>query len=295
VERNFDRENAVSDFLIQVAGLLLLCGLVFGGWLRWINPYEATLDTQQKGLLVLVILTIAGGAGGGVFWWMVSPISFSWQLPPLAFRMLGAAGFAFAITGLHVMHRRRASLIRDYIILLAVYLVPLVGAILLFHLDRFNWHAPITYAFFIVAGGMAAAAVWFIACRTMPPFDESPNPVPSTLVRSYLFLVMVIFGAWGLTLFIFPSGRLPQIWVWPQDALTTRLIATMLLTIGTAGLLGRSNTEAVKMSACMFVVYGFGVMFACSANASMGRPIPFTYLVAFALLALTSVPLFRTA
>ena len=50
VERNFDRENAVSDFLIQVAGLLLLCGLVFGGWLRWINPYEATLDTQQKGL-----------------------------------------------------------------------------------------------------------------------------------------------------------------------------------------------------------------------------------------------------
>ena len=224
-----------------------------------------------KRTLVLVILTIAGGAGGGVFWWMASPISFSWQLPPLAFRMLGAAGFAFAITGLYVMHRRRASLIRDYIILLAVYLVPLVGAILLFHLDRFNWHAPITYAFFIVAGGMAAAAVWFIACRTMPPFDESPKPVPSTLVRSYLFLVMVIFGAWGLTLFISPSGRLPQIWVWPQDALTTRLIATMLLTIGTAGLLGRSNTEAVKMSACMFVVYGFGVMVACAAECQHGQ------------------------
>jgi hypothetical protein len=274
----------------------LLCGLIFGGWLRWINPYEATLDLQQKGLLALVILTIAGGAGGGVFWWMAAPLSFSWQLPPLAFRMLGAAGFAFAITGLYVMHRRRASLIRNYIILLAVYLVPLVGAILLFHLDRFNWHAPITYGFFIVSGGMAAASVWFIVSRTDPPFDDdSPGRVPSTLIRSYLSLIVLIFGAWGLTLLIFPSGRLSQIWVWPQDALTTRLIATMLLTIGAAGMLARGDTESVKTSACMFVVYGVGVMVACALNASMGRPIPFTYLVAFALLALTSIPLLRTA
>lgn len=286
----------MSDLLVQVAGFLLLCAMVLGGWLRWIKPYEATLDLQQKGLLALVILTIAGGAGGGVFWWMASPLSFSWQLPPLAFRMLGAAGFAFGITGFYVMHRRRALLIRAYIIMLAVYLVPLVGAILLYHLDRFNWHAPVTYAFFIISGGMAAAAIWFIACRTMPPFDDdNPRRAPSALVRSYLSLVVVIFGAWGLTMFIFPSGRLPQIWVWPQDALTTRLIATMLLTIGAAGILGCANTEAVKMSACMFVAYGVGVMVACALNASMGRPIPFTYLVAFALLALTSVPLLRTA
>jgi hypothetical protein len=289
------------NLLLDIVAASSLLAAVRGGWVRWVKPYETMLDARQKGLMALAILTIAGGAIGSPFWWLAMPAGFSWQLPPLASRMLGAAGLAFATTGLYVMHRRRASLIRAYIELLAVYLAPLVCAILLFHLDRFDWRAPITYGFFIVSGGMAASAVWHLARRTdLPPFADERRPTsPAVFTRLYLLLVAVIFGVWGLTLFLFPNGILngfanglaAQIWVWPQDALTTRLIAVMLLTISTAGILSLRNGAAVTMSCWMFAVYGSGVTVACVVNAIMGKPVPSTYAAAFALLALTSLPL----
>jgi len=90
------------------------------------------------------------------------PGSFSWALPLLAARLLAAAGIALAVTGCYEIEQKKESLIRSYIVMLAVYLASLVAAILLFHLDRFDWRAAITYAFFAVAGGMTIAALWHL-------------------------------------------------------------------------------------------------------------------------------------
>lgn len=46
-------------------------------------------------------------------------------------------------------------------LMLAVYLAPLLVVIPLFHLDRFELSAPITYAFFAIVLPMTAAALWY--------------------------------------------------------------------------------------------------------------------------------------
>ena len=78
--------------LEQVLGLALLLGAIWFGWWRWIAPYRKGLDSQGVGLLMLAVLAIAGGFIGSPFWWTDAPNSFSWALPPLAVRLLGAAG-----------------------------------------------------------------------------------------------------------------------------------------------------------------------------------------------------------
>ena len=60
------------------------------GYRRWVGPRETGI--QGKGMLQLSVLTLAGGLLGSVGWWLDDPRSFSWDLPPLAGRMLASAG-----------------------------------------------------------------------------------------------------------------------------------------------------------------------------------------------------------
>jgi hypothetical protein len=276
--------------LEQLAGLFLMLAALALGWWRWIAPYRAHLDSQGLGLLTLAVLTIVGGLIGSPFWWIDDPNSFSWALPPLAGRLLGAAGFAFAVTGCYALEQRKERLIHSYIVMLAVYLAPLVGAILLFHLDRFDWHAPITYAFFVVAGGMAVAALWHLVRGTTLSKDFQDGTVqrvPAGL-RTWLWLVAIVSGAWGAAMFIYPPGPWPQIWVWPQDPLTSRLIATMLLTLCAGAFTALQSTAQARMSLWMFVAYGFLAAAGCFMNLVGGKPIPEAYTSAFCALGVIS-------
>jgi hypothetical protein len=91
--------------LFQIVGLsLLLAGLALG-YGRWIKPHASVLDWQGKGLLLLVVLTLAGGFIGSPFWWMDEARSFSWDLPPLASRMLASAGWSFVVVCWLVLER----------------------------------------------------------------------------------------------------------------------------------------------------------------------------------------------
>jgi glucan phosphoethanolaminetransferase (alkaline phosphatase superfamily) len=185
---------------------------------------------------------------------MSDPNSFSWTLPPLAGRLLGAAGFSFAVIGCYVLESRQQQLVRAYIVMLAVYLAPLVAAILLFHLGRFNWSAPITYAFFVVAGGMAAAALWHLGRRTTlgKSFQDRPAEQVPIFMQGWLWLVAIITGLWGLAMFIYPRGPWPEVWIWPQDPLTSRLIATMLLTLCAGAAMGLRSVALARMSLWTF-------------------------------------------
>jgi hypothetical protein len=280
----------------QIVGLALLLSFVWLGWRRWIEPYREGLDSQGIGLLMLAVLAIAGGFIGSPFWWIDDPDSFSWALPPLAARLLGAAAFAFGVVGCYALEQRQQRLVRSYTVMIAVYLAPLVGAILLLHLNRFDWHAPITYAFFLVAGGMSLAALWHLARSTTlgESFRDASAGSIRAIVQMWLWLVAAVAGLWGLAMFVYPQGPLRLIWVWPQDPLTSRLIATMLLTICAAAILGLRSAAQARMSLWLFVVYGIGAAVACFWNLVAGLAVPAAYAGAFCALTVVSIALLMT-
>ena len=278
--------------LLQIFGLVLLAlGIGFGYW-RWIKPYKDTLDLQGKGLLFLVVLMVMGGLIGSPFWWMDEALSFSWDLPTLASRMLAAAGWSFAVIGILVLERPTYRRLRLVLILLFVYLIPLAIAAPLFHLDRFDPTAPITYAFFAIVVLMVASTVWYLL-RQPDIFPDGPEDLasPSTAVRGWLLLVAIIMVLWGLALIFTDSGPSELIWVWPGDLLTSRLIGVMLLTIAAGAVYSLPATGTARPMLAMMLVYGLGLSLASMWNAFAGKPVKISYALVFGIIFLVSAVL----
>ncbi|HYN88862.1 MAG TPA: hypothetical protein VER55_10040 [Ardenticatenaceae bacterium] len=273
------------DFLMQVLALLVLLAAVWWGYRRWIQPRGASLDLQGLGLLGLITLTLMGGALGSIPWWLDDARSFSWDLPPLASRMLASAGVAFATVTFMALERPNRRRLRLVLLLLATYLAPLVAAILLFHLDRFDPAAPITYGFFVIAGGMTIGALWYLLRQPDIPNQAPADPTPPTpTVRWWLSAVAVLTGLWGLALFLTDAGPLAAVWVWPGDLLTSRLIAVMLLTIAAGAMTSRGLAELARMILAMIVVYGLGVVLTNLSLWLVGKPVRPAYLLVFGVL-----------
>lgn len=283
----------MGSFLLQCFGLVLLGGGVWLGYTRWIKPQQNTLDKQGLLLLVLVVLTWMGGFIGGPFWWFDQPLSFSWDLPPLASRMLASAGWAFVVACYFALQRPSQKRVRLVLVLLAVYLVPLVVVILLFHLNYFDFKAPITYAFFVIAGGMAVATIWFLL-RPLPVLpDTAQDSAPaSAMLMGWLTAVAILTALWGLALFITDNGPAAFIWVWPGDILTSRLIGVMLLAIATGSALSRNLADSGRIMLAVNFTYGLGLALASLWNTLAGKPIKPSYFIVFGLIALVSAVLY---
>lgn len=222
------------DFLIQLFGLaLLMAGIAFGYW-RWVRPHEASLTAQGRGLLLLTILTLMGGFVGSPFWWADELRSFSWDTPPLASRMLATAGWSFVAVCYLALRRPSRQRLRLVILLLFVYLFPLTVAILFFHLDRFDFAAPITYAFFAIVVLMDIATGWYLLRQpaVLPGRLQDREPA-ARIVKIWMLFAAALTGLWGLALFVTDSGPIAAIWVWSGDLLSSRLIGVMLLAIAT--------------------------------------------------------------
>lgn len=284
------------NFLLQFFGLVLLSGGVWFGYRRWIAPRAADLDWQAQGLLLLVVLTLMGGAIGSPFWFANEARSFSWDLPPLASRMLAAAAWAFVVVCYLTLERPTRHRLRLTLLLLFVYLAPLALAIVLFHLDRFDATAPITYAFFAIVGLMIAGSGWYL--WRQPPIIKTGNEIenkPSSLTQNWLLLLSIVIGFWGAAIFITDSGPTALIWLWPGDLLSSRLIGVMLLAIASGALYGRRSADAAYVMLITIIVYAVGIVAAGGWNALAGRPLPLSYLLVFGLIALlTSGLLFST-
>lgn len=272
--------------------LLALLGLLVGvalGYRRWIAPRRANLTTSALGLLALLVLTFMGGLLGSPFWWLDAPQSFAWDLPPLAARMLAAAGWTFAVLCFPVLERPTHHRVRLALIMLTLYLAPLVAAVLAFHLARFNFAVPLTYGFFILAGGITIASLYYLFRQpVMLPADSADAQPVSLLLQGWLGIVTIGLALWGLALFITDNGPSALIWVWPGDLLTSRLIAVMLwaIAVGAAFALHRADTTRAMLG--VLVAYGFGVTAANGWSALAGKPIQFSYLIAFGLMGLIS-------
>ena len=274
---------------LQLLGLALLLAGIGLSWMRWGRPHATRLDGAGRAMMATVIVTMVGGLAGAPFWWMDYPASFSWDLPPLASRMLASAGLAFGIAGIMVLQRPCQRRIRLYLTMLAVYLAPLVVAIVLFHLDRFDWRAPITYAFFAVAVGLTVASVWHLARGTERQLADTGGKPATAPVDGFLVIVAIITGLWGVTLILMPAGPVPMIWTWPADALSSRLIGTMLLTLGVMCFSARRDADLSALALAVLALYGFGAVLAGLMNALAGNPLPMAYMVVLGSIACVAV------
>ncbi len=281
----------MNDIVIQIAGLITLIVAIGGGYWRWVRPHN-NLTLQAKGLLLLVIMTMAGGLIGSTGWWVDEPRAFAWDLPPLASRMLAAAGWAFGATTLAALQRPTRQRLRLVLLMIAVYLIPLAIAIVVFHMDQFDFSAPIAYAFFIIVTALVIPTLWYLVRPPVVILDDHQEKPPSQPIRIWLSVVAAVTALWGIALFITDSGPVSLIWVWPGDLLTSRLIAAMLLTITTAALYSLRGSDVARVTLVVLVVYGLGAALANLWNATAGKPIQPLYVLAFGLIGIISLVLF---
>lgn len=285
----------MMTLLVQVMGLvLLLAGVLFGYW-QWIRPHNATLTWKGRGALLLLVVTLAGGFIGSPFWWADQPLSFSWDLPPLASRMLASAGWSFFAVTLMALRRPTYRRVRLILLLLFVYLAPLTLAILIAHLDRFDFSAPITYVFFVIVLAMLIPATWYLVRQPRILPEEEQNHFPAnTVIQVWLPIVATITGLWGLALFITDSGPWTELWAWPGDLLTSRLIAVMLLTITVGALYSFRYAGTARMMLVMIMVYSLGLSVASLWNLFLGLPIKTLYTAVFSVIFLVTTVLLLT-
>jgi hypothetical protein len=277
------------DLFLQLLALVILLGGVWFGYRRWVKPHADKTDLQSRGLLMLIVLTFMGGFLGSSFWWFDAAQSFAWDLPPLASRMLASAGWSFAAACLYCLQRPTVRRVRLVLLLTAVYLAPLVAAVFLFHLDRFNFAAPITYGFFILAGSITVMTVWFLFRQPTILRDDALDSAPSSVtLKGWMGALVVLTGVWGAALFVTDGGPSDLIWVWPGDLLTSRLIGVMLLALASGAAYSLPQADTARAMLWVTATYGLGLAVASAWNALDGKPIKVSYLIAFGIVFLVS-------
>lgn len=280
----------MDGLLVQFLILFAVSVFVAWGYRRWIRLRE--VGVQGKGMVLLTIVTLVGGLVGSTGWWIDDPRSFSWDLPPLASRMLASAGWAFGVATIAALRRPVSRRMRLVMLMLTVYLAPLLVAIPLLHLDRFDPAAPITYGFFAIVLSMTVAALWYLFQQPVIVPDEPADSLPPTpLVGAWLGLVAAVTAIWGTALFITDNGPSALIWAWPGDSLTTRLIAVMLLTIAVGAVYALRHADISRVMLGVIAVYGFGVTLANLWNILASKPVNPSYVGAFGIMFLVSATL----
>jgi hypothetical protein len=209
--------------------------------------------------------------------------------------MLAAAGWSFFAVALLALRRPTYRRQRLILLLLFVYLAPLTLLILIYHLDRFDFSAPITYGFFAIVTPMVVASTWFLLRQPQVLPDDERDAIPANLViQVWLPVVAAITGVWGLALLVTDSGPTPLIWAWPGDLLSSRLIAVMLLTITCGALYSLRYADTARLMLVMIVVYSLGITLASLWNLFFGLPIKILYTAVFSVLCLVTTVMLLT-
>ncbi|EHK57407.1 hypothetical protein [Allomesorhizobium alhagi] len=274
-----------EDLWFGVAVIVLLAAMAaaFARWGR--GPGEG--GGSPVGRFVL-IATAVGGLIGAPFWWLDLAPSFAWDLPPLASRMLGVAALAFGVTGVAVLEHPSAARERLFYILILAYLVPLALAAVFLHLDRFDFARPVTYGFFAVVIVLCVGSALELSRGRRV---DAAQPSPGAAVRGWLLLAGLVLAVWGAALFLVPTAPYPQLFNWPQDELSSRLIAAMLVTVAVAFFLSRRDAGLARLALLFAGVYGIGVVAAGLMNAVGGKPMPLLYVTGFGVIGLVSLGL----
>ncbi|MBT7600939.1 MAG: hypothetical protein HN560_07665 [Anaerolineae bacterium] len=201
--------------------------------------------------------------------------------------MLASAAWAFTVAGLMALQKPIYERVRLLLWMLFVYLVPLAAVIFLFHLDYFDFQAPIVYTFFIIVITMITASSWYL--YRQPEIVAKAEEMPSSvIVKSWLSLIILVIGAWGVALFITDSGPTKLIWVWAGDLLSSRLIGAMLLTIATGAWYSRNNADKARVMLATLFTYAVGIALASAWFVFFGKPVVTSYLIVFGIMGIVT-------
>ena len=270
-------------FTLLAAGLLV-AGAAWG-YRRWAAPNLVGASTPAKVLLGVMVVTVMV-AIGVPFWWFDADQSFSWDLPPLASRMLAAAGMSFVVLGILVLRHPSHRRVRLVLVLVEVYLAPLAFVMAAFHLDRFDFGKLISYGFLIVAFGMTIVAAYFLVRQPDIVPDDDGDLAPSSIASRVLLLaVAATTFAWGLALFITDAGPTDLVWAWPGDLLSSRLIGVMLLAIGAGSTYALPRAATARLMQITTLVYAVGLAAASLWGSVVAKPVKPAYVAVFAIVA----------
>jgi hypothetical protein len=206
----------------------------------------------------LTLALIVGGSIGFFTSFFLIPGIWPWEMSPLAYRFLAAAAAAYVVGGLIVLARSRWAASEMLLVTVIVYGVPLVIAVLMTP-KVVLWDRVVAWLFIgIVIVALIISVFYVVRERRRAQLDHG-TPLGRPL-RSYLLVVGVLGLVVGVIVFVAPkqSGFL---WPWaPLDLwkpLDSRLIASMLLTVGGGALLAyrRNDGDAVVVFFPMLWAY----------------------------------------
>jgi len=272
--------------------MVLLAGSITLGYVLWIKPIEGRLDARSKAALVFILLTLSGAFWGALPWWLDEKATFSWDLPPLASRMLGAAAFAFVVAGLHTLIRPTNDKLRLMLYMIAIYLVPLAIAIFAFHLDRFDFDEPVVWGFFPLVVLMCGASLYFLLDPPSVGF-EGPTTAGAAqgLINVWFVAVAVVTVLWGMALFLTDDGFSNEVWVWPGDLLSSRLIGAMLLTLAATAIYAIARPSTTTMALSVIATYGLAGALANIWQDFLDKPVKDDYVMVLGAVGLVSLSL----
>ena len=272
----------MDDLNLQLLVLFTLLLCIAGGYRIWIQPRKPKF--AGKLLLLVMIATMCGGILGSIAWWIDDPRGFAWDLEPLAARMLAGAGWAFGIATFAALQRPTVHRIRLVLWMLVVYLLPLTVAIVAFHLAVFDFSQPISYAFFVTVLALLLPTLGFLVRQPEIDGHDLGDTVMNPKARytdTWLRLLLIVIGLWGLALFLAPNGPIASLWPWAGMELCSRLIGTMLLTIAAAIIYTLSTGTTTGLTLAVTGVYSAGVVVANVAGMFSEASILWPYVIVF--------------
>ena len=278
--------------MIVILAMVLLAGSIALGFVFWIKPIEGRLDARSKAALFFILLTLFGAFWGALPWWLDERATFSWDLPPLASRMLGAAALSFVVAGLYTLLRPTDEKLRLTLFMIAIYLVPLAIAIFAFHLDRFDFGEPVVWGFFPLVALMSGASLYFL----LVPLSVGPTGPASTGASQRLFniwfgTVAGVTVVWGMALFLTDDGFSNEVWAWPGDLLSSRLIGAMLLTLATAAIYAIARPSTTTMALSIIATYGLAGALANFWQDFLDKPVKSDYVIVLGAVGIVSLSL----
>jgi len=279
--------DQLGNVAVLAGAMVALLACEWLGFRRWVRPLGERATLEIRLAVFVLVLTLAGGFIGAFSWWFDVPGSFAWDVPPLGSRMLGSAGWAFALASWAALERPTLGRLRLVMTMLVVYLAPLAVALVVLHLDRLDFGAAITYPFFSVVILLIVMPAFLLTrLPEIEPDGAVDVQLPLAATRVWLALVGVLTLAWSLALFVTDSGPVAAVWAWPGDGLTSRLIAAMLLTIAVASAMSLRSRDLAGLTSAITLAYGIGLAVASLWLMTANKPVNLVYLAVFGVIAL---------
>ncbi len=226
------------------------------------NAHRALAQTVAPTVPVLarllVLALLGGGLIGGVTNFLGLQGFWPWTLPALAQRFLAAAAAAYVV-GSAITLRRTRWIEHEFVaVTVLIYGIFLVLAILM-QTALIDWSTAIAWTFLaVVIPAMVVAAVYVWQKRAEVPREADGRLTPAA--RTFLLVLGLAAALLGLIVFVVPS-RSGIIWPWAAlkawAPLTSRLTASMLLTIGGGAFLARARNDRGALAVFLGMLWAY--------------------------------------